>query len=359
MLRNKDNNRMATEMNRNRREGEIRSPKWSFGILSYCLGIAVGCLFSNNWKHTGIILPSNSPVLVGGNGINGGNGGVMGKMKRYWKYSQTYRYIAPASRYDYISVPAKECGASPTFDPWWKLSGSDRSRMAEDKFIYETFFKNQTSDNFTGTYVELGAYNGRQESNTRFFDLCLGWKGLLIEGNPENYEKTISNRPYAHKMSLAPSCSAEYEAVNKTIQFYRYPMTNVGLIGHAKSYGNKPTVDVPCGPLSPILEDMFADDNDSVSGTALPVLDFFSLDVEGAEMLVLSTIDFHAIRINILMIEIQNNFCQSEQCKVRMDVRAKMAVEGYKRYEELVHASDIYVHPESPFQIPESIATPK
>ena len=304
-----------------------------------------------------------SDAPVGGKGSNSNNIGSnddendLERMKRFWKYSQTYRYIPPASRYDYIPVPAKECGAGPDFDPWWKLSGKDRSRLGEDKFIYETFFKNQ-NNNFTGTYVELGAYNGRIESNTRFFDLCLGWKGLLIEGNPENYEKTIFNRPYAHKMSLAPSCSAEYEAVNKTIQFYRYPMTNVGLVGHAKTYEKKPTVDVPCGPLSPIFEDVFAEDTENGAGSLLPTLDFFSLDVEGAEMLVLSTIDFQAVRINILMIEIDNDHCKGAQCQVRKDVRAKMEAEGYKRYERLVHASDIYVHPESPFQIPESIAIP-
>lgn len=141
-------------------------------------------------------------------------------------------------------------------------------------------------------------------------------------------------------------------------------MTNVGLVDHAKTYKGRPTVDVPCGPLSPILEDMmfveeYGNNNAPDSESALPTLDFFSLDVEGAEALVLSTIDFHAVRINILMIEIQNNHCQSNQCKVRVEVRAKMNAEGYKRYEGLVKASDIYVHPESPFQIPESIATPK
>jgi len=341
-----------------------------------CLGLAVGCLFSNVRNDAGIILkggnPSNAAVATGGDGgNNGGNGaGDVGKLKRYRKYSQTYRYITPASRYDYVPVPAKECGSGPTFDPWWKLSQSDRSRLGEDRFIYETFFANRTTattsasddgDGFTGTYVELGAFDGRTESNTRFFDVCLGWKGLLIEGNPGNYEKTISNRPYAHKMSFAPSCSAEYEAANGTVQFYRYPMTNVGLVGHAKTYEKKPTVDVPCGPLSPVLEDVFGDDAVFGGGGSarLPTLDFFSLDVEGAEMLVLSTIDFGAVRINVLMIEIKNNHCRTEECKVRTDVRAKMAAEGYKRYEKLVPASDIYVHPESPFQVPESVAVPK
>jgi len=269
------------------------------------------------------------------------------KMKRFWRYHHTYQYIPPASRYDYVPVPAEECGAGPDYAPWWQLHEGLRSRLWEDKFVYETFFKHHSG--FNGTYLELGAYDGSQESNSRFFDLCLGWKGLLIEGNPENYQKTIGNRRHAHKMSLAPSCSAD----DDTVQFYRYPITNVGLVGHAKTYAGKPTVDVPCGPLSPILQDIFADDR-----RGRPTLDFFSLDVEGAESLVLSTIDFQAVRIHVLMIEIDNSDCVNDACEVRKQVRAKMAAEGYQRYERLVVASDIYVHPQSPFQIPASLAQP-
>ena len=122
-----------------------------------------------------------------------------------------------------VQLPARECGRGPDFNPWWKLSLKDgRSGLQEDKFIYETFFKNQNGD-FMGTYVELGAFDGWIESNTRFFDDCLGWKGLLIEGSPINYQKAVANRPYAHKMSLAPSCSTEYEAINKTIELYKFP----------------------------------------------------------------------------------------------------------------------------------------
>eukprot|EP00539_Tryblionella_compressa_P001336 CAMPEP_0178745380 /NCGR_PEP_ID=MMETSP0744-20121128/7269_1 /TAXON_ID=913974 /ORGANISM="Nitzschia punctata, Strain CCMP561" /LENGTH=193 /DNA_ID=CAMNT_0020398569 /DNA_START=128 /DNA_END=709 /DNA_ORIENTATION=- len=182
-----------------------------------------------------------------------------------------------------------------------------------------------------------------------FFDKCLGWKGLLIEGNPDNYQGVLTNRPFSHKMSLAPSCSAEFEAVNKTVPFYRYPMTNAGLMGHAKTYEGKPTVDVPCGPLGPILETIFEEEP----------IQFFSLDVEGAEHLVLETIDFTKVRIHVFMIEIQNNHCREQSCLVRSQVRARMQKEGYLRYENLVVASDIYVHPESPYQIPASAAKPQ
>jgi hypothetical protein len=53
------------------------------------------------------------------------------------------------------------------------------------------------------------------------------------------------------------------------------------------------------------------------------------------------------------MIEIENAHCDALlQCEVRERVREKMAEEGYLRYENLVPKSDVYVHPESSFQLP-------
>lgn len=97
------------------------------------------------------------------------------------------------------------------------------------------------------------------------------------------------------------------------------------------------------------------DDNDT-RATAHPGL--FSLEVEGAEALVLSTIDFQAVRIHVLMIEIHSHFCKDDACKSRQPVRAKMAVEGYHRYEDVIPASDMYVHPDSLYQISDAVATP-
>eukprot|EP00593_Proboscia_inermis_P014483 CAMPEP_0171325614 /NCGR_PEP_ID=MMETSP0816-20121228/116917_1 /TAXON_ID=420281 /ORGANISM="Proboscia inermis, Strain CCAP1064/1" /LENGTH=299 /DNA_ID=CAMNT_0011824831 /DNA_START=46 /DNA_END=945 /DNA_ORIENTATION=+ len=264
---------------------------------------------------------------------------------RLSKYYKTYRYIPAAPRFDYTPFPAGECGDGPNFNLWFKQNSKKRSANGEDRFIYNTFFKDSYIKN--GTYIELGAFDGTIESNSRFFDNCLGWNGLLIEGNPENYQKVIESRPFANKMSFAPSCNAAYELENKTIEFYRYPMTNVGLVGHAKTYEGKPTVAVPCGPISPVIEDIFQEGH----------VNFFSLDVEGSEANVLATIDFKKIHIDVVMIEVQNNHCKIK-CEVRDQVRAKMSKEGYKLYKGLVQKSDIYVHPNSVFQISEANVQP-
>lgn len=182
-----------------------------------------------------------------------------------------------------------------------------------------------------GTYIELGAFDGRTESNTMFFDKCLGWDGLLIEGQPDSYENVILNRPRAVKLSFSPTCENE----NETVQFHNYPMPNSGLQGSAKTYDKKNwTVDVPCGPLTSVLQNVF--------GTINPI-SFLSLDVEGAESRVLNVLDLNAITIDVIMIEIINTHCQLGNCPNTHKVREHMSKLGkYDLFSRIVKNSDVY-----------------
>jgi len=192
-----------------------------------------------------------------------------------------------------------------------------RSRLNEDKNIYEIFFKDEAT---RGSVVEMGAYNGMDESNSRFFDMCLGWETLLVEGNPVVWEKLVGNRPQAHRFSYAPSCSEEDERSNKTVPFSHSIFTNAALhidsIQSAYSQQNR-TYDVPCGSLTKVLKDVL---NGRVS--------FFSLDVEGAEPLIVGNIDFNEVHIEIMMIETNNNFCK-QNCESRNAFRKIMKNAGY------------------------------
>ena len=35
-----------------------------------------------------------------------------------------------------------------------------------------------------GTFLELGAFDGWKESNTLHLETCLGWRGILVDGQP-------------------------------------------------------------------------------------------------------------------------------------------------------------------------------
>jgi hypothetical protein len=242
-------------------------------------------------------------------------------------FKRRYGYIRPSPR---SSKKHPNCtkGGNGAWE-WFHLDLNERSRALEDYTIYEWFFKNFRRK---GTYVELGAYNGKAESNSRFFDECLGWTGLLIEGNPRMRHRIIKNRPHAHKMFFAPSCLHEGE--NDTIKFHAMPFANVGQEGVAKDYIGRQGVDVPCGPLSPVLETVFKGH-----------VNFFSLDVEGAEALVLRTVDWSKVKVDVLIAESINTHCLGKRCKSRQEVRDIMHKAGYKLYIDGVYLSDLFVHP--------------
>jgi len=245
---------------------------------------------------------------------------------------QRYHYTAPDKGW---KGPSAECGEHPSFDTYFNQSSLKRSRAMEDKMLYDALFRTD-GKTVKGNYIELGAFDGESQSNTRFFELCLGWKGLLIEGNPSSFKKLVGNRPGAHRMSFAPSCSADVAANNGTVRFTAGSFTSAGLSEFVEARNQ---VSVPCGPLAPVLEHVFQEEP----------IDFFSLDVEGAELLVLDTVDFHAARIEVLMVESWNRQCK-RACPKRDSVRTKMKGLGYQLFENMVRLSDVFVHPKFQYQ---------
>ncbi len=104
----------------------------------------------------------------------------------------------------------------PHYSSYFSLDEYQRSSSDEDKTIYELFFKDKflngeggggaaaaassNLENSSGrengmNIVELGAFTGIRESNSRFFEECLGWNTLLIEAMPKTFRKLKKNRP--------------------------------------------------------------------------------------------------------------------------------------------------------------------
>lgn len=62
-----------------------------------------------------------------------------------------------------------------------------------DREAYISFFvEDRMTKNRSGTFVEVGAGDGKRHSNTLFFEESLGWGGLLIEGDQKDPKKMPS-----------------------------------------------------------------------------------------------------------------------------------------------------------------------
>eukprot|EP00536_Pseudo-nitzschia_multiseries_P014252 jgi/Psemu1/214205/e_gw1.678.13.1 len=274
-------------------------------------------------------------------------------------YKDRYNYQIPES-YEEHSSRDKLCGTGPHYDTYFQRGTKERSANDEDRTIYELFFKKAATKNARartgagararagthpfapkGNIVEMGAFNGVQEANSRFFETCLGWNTLLVEGNPSMFRDLVRNRPHAHRFNFAPSCSEEDERTNKTVSFDGVRRTNAGLrlpdgsVTTAYANDPKPTVEVPCGSLTKVLIDVFPGGHVS----------FFSLDVEGSEPSVLEHIDLEKVFVEIFIVENLNHFCQ-KVCKSRDKFRQILTERyGYVLFDNVVGKSDLFVHP--------------
>jgi hypothetical protein len=253
--------------------------------------------------------------------------------------NRIFRHYPPDPRE--TPAPSEVCGNAPDYSKWFEQLPNRRSLNDEDKTLYSLFSSAFRGVGDSGRYVEIGAYNGRAESNTRFFHECLGWTGLLIEANPIIYNALVRNRPYDHRMSFSPTCTLAEEMSSKTVPFHSVDKTTAGIEGSALRHMGQEHVNVPCGSLTPLLKELFPEGH----------IDLFSLDVENAEADVVEKLDFSQLFIEIIIVENNSAIC-AQECEIRDRVRKKLKEAGYKIYPNVVTESDLFIHPHSKYQLP-------
>lgn len=188
---------------------------------------------------------------------------------------------------------------------------NSKSQIQQDLILDQQIFKGKSN----GVFVEVGALDGFGASNTWFFEMERNWSGLLIEPNPVEFNKRNQHpRPNSifencaisdvemdiNFLSIEGPCnvlsgimefynSQHLERIDRELEMYsNHPE------GH-ELYSRKEQI-----PMKAVrLESLFSKHN-------ITKIDFISIDVEGAELQVLNSINFDKVDINVFMIE--NNY---------------------------------------------------
>jgi FkbM family methyltransferase len=177
-----------------------------------------------------------------------------------------------------------------------------------------------------GFFLEFGLANGSQLSNTLLLEL-MGWKGLGGEPNPLLRKEAEARR------SIPVVAEALYSRTGDTLQFACNGLyggldeTAERRITDARS-GFTETIDVPTITLGDLLQRQ----------RAPKVIDYFSLDVEGAETMVLSNLPLESYTFRCFTVE--HNFSPE-----RPRIRRLMERQGFRRvFKELSSHDDWYVN---------------
>lgn len=175
-----------------------------------------------------------------------------------------------------------------------KTTAQDR----EDLYLLLNFYLNERLQMPQhGLYLEIGALDGTNISNTWAFERVYGWRGVLFEPGPNLYRDLAASRP-DNVLAHVAVCSkpqrvhfVENGGPSGIIEFMPATFRN-----QWHPYINMANLDVfptiTCVPLQSVLDAMNATH-----------FDFFVLDVEGAELEVLITLDFSRVTFNIILVE--------------------------------------------------------
>jgi FkbM family methyltransferase len=189
-----------------------------------------------------------------------------------------------------------------------------RSQWSQDIFVmYSTNMKKR------GTYLEVGGADGITHSNTLALRDHLGWSGLLIEPDPEMFKILKSARGHSDEVIQA-AISPDGKAGTALLRSVGQLSSLVGYEGddiHSETRMEQTlAVQTPTISLTEILRKR-------------PRLDYFSLDVEGAELEIINTIRWDEIEAP-LVITVEHNYRESQEAELRNSLKRVGYVEMFK-----------------------------
>jgi FkbM family methyltransferase len=188
------------------------------------------------------------------------------------------------------------------------------SQWGQDAFI-ERFLMPHAN----GTFFEAGALDGLHLSNTLFFERERNWRGVLVEMLPWAFPALPNNRPRAHCVQAALGQEAIHQLYldagdRSCLLRHMKPQDVIYLERHYRDIEPKPAYTVRWVAVRPVMA--------VIEEAGLTHIDYFSLDVEGAELDILQGIDFSRVRIDLFGIE--DNTARFDA------LRALLAPHGYQ-----------------------------
>jgi FkbM family methyltransferase len=142
-----------------------------------------------------------------------------------------------------------------------------------------------------GFYIECGANDGVNQSNTWYFEKVLNWRGILIEPNKTSFKNLKNNRSSKNIFRNVALVSEDFK--NKNEEIY---LSENNLESKLTNIANPFSQKVAAETLNNILKKLNVNK-----------INFFSLDVEGYEEEVLKGLNLNIFDIDYILIE-TNNF---------------------------------------------------
>lgn len=173
------------------------------------------------------------------------------------------------------------------------------SQIGQDKYYIENIIKFKQD----GIFLEIGGYDGITGSNTYFLERYLNWKGVVVECNPELFNKCKENRScevcdkavYLNDNSetiFVIPLGEEIEGGKLQLSGIKETLKKESLVAFQGSFNSTKEIKVKTISINTLLETY-----------NILNIDYLSIDTEGSELSILQCLDFTKYKIHYLTIE--------------------------------------------------------
>lgn len=204
-----------------------------------------------------------------------------------------------------------------------KLLKKSKSQIRQDLFVLA-----ESNLKKNGFFVEFGATNGIDLSNSYLLEKEFQWKGILAEPAKCWHDQLKDNRS-AH---IETDCV--WKTTGSSLSFNEVTAPELSTVKdfndtdfHSKSREKGKTYEVKTISLNDLLE----------KHQAPNIIDYLSIDTEGSEFEILSRLDFNKFTFRIIT-------CEHNFTEMRNKIHALLTSHGYTRkHEDLSMFDDWYV----------------
>jgi len=159
-------------------------------------------------------------------------------------------------------------------------------------------------------YMDIGAYDGLSSSNTAHFDINLGWDGICIEPHPHVFLDLQENRKNSINMNICISSvdgEVDFLSISKPENCPENwkPEMLSGIYNQYSDQGkNRISNDLSThGGTTEIVKVQSRPLNDILRENSVTKIDYLSIDTEGSEYDILSSINYDEFDIRIITAE--------------------------------------------------------
>ncbi len=189
-----------------------------------------------------------------------------------------------------------------------------RSQIGQDFWVFGEAFDEQEG----GFFLDVGAADGVSVSNTLVLERVYQWRGICVEANPVLFQKLERAR-------TATCVNACVDSKPGSVSFQMKGLDG-GIIRDERAGQDPdqgPIITLETKPLESVLKE----------ANAPSVIDYFSIDVEGAETVILCSFPFDSYRFNCLTVE-----------RPGLPARKALARNGYRLVKDVPDFDAFYIH---------------